>query len=262
MRKKIVVSLCLVFLTGCFPREKADIPQEGEIVTWKQNNHLVVKAKLGPRRIHIPDTHCKRCEAEFYQPEHEHYLGQFPIDYVPEKFSKISVVEAESLPFPYSNGQLEFDLMLNGSTVRATDRTIKSDQGLDHPDQVKVRLLNTRLDGRTSDVINFRLKNKPNEFNAENSSKYGMQCWRNQSTDSLRCYGQSKHKVGVGVLFKNMGRDQSNWVLAKSWEPLYGGITIEWRIDKGNLHRWKEVDAAIWRLLETWNVSPISDSDQ
>ena len=71
MRKKIVVSLCLVFLTGCFPREKADIPQEGEIVTWKQNNHLVVKAKLGPRRIHIPDTHCKRCEAEFYQPDDE-----------------------------------------------------------------------------------------------------------------------------------------------------------------------------------------------
>lgn len=258
MRKKIVVSLCLVFLTGCFPREKADIPQEGEIVTWKQNNHLVVKAKLGPRRIHIPDTHCKRCEAEFYQPEHEHYLGQFPIDYVPEKFPKISVVEAESLPFPYSNGQLEFDLMLNGSTVRATDRTINSDQGLDHPDQVKVRLLNTRLDGRTSDVINFRLKNKPNDFNAENSSKYGMQYWLNQSTDSLLCYGQSKHKVGV--LFKNMGGDQSNWVLAKSWEPLYGGITIDWRIDKGNLHRWKEVDAAIWRLLETWNVSPISDS--
>lgn len=138
MRKKILVTLSLVLLTGCFQREKADIPQEGEIVTWKQNDHLVVKAKLGPRRIHIPDTHCKRCETEFYQPEHEHYLGQFPIDYVPEKFPKISVVEAESLPFPYSNGQLEFDLMLNGSTVRATDKSFYSGQPLDDINQVKV----------------------------------------------------------------------------------------------------------------------------
>lgn len=257
-----MVSLCLVLLTGCFQREKPMLPKEGDIETWKQDDHLVVKAKLGPRRESVRYEGCEKCKKEFYHPEQEHYLGVFPIDYVPNKFPKISVAEAKNLSFPYSNGQLEFDLMLNGSTAQATDRTIKSDQGLDHPNQVKVRLLNTRLDGRTSDVINYRLKNKPNDFNAENSNKYGMQCWRNQSTDSLRCYGQSKHKVDVGVLFKNMGVDQSNWVLAKSWEPLYGGITIEWSIDKRNLHRWKEVDAAIWRLLDTWNVSPISDSSQ
>lgn len=99
MQKKIMVSLCLVLLTGCFQREKPMFPKEGNIETWKQNDHLVVKAKLGPRREHV-DTGCKRCEAEFYQPEHEQYIGQFPIDYVPEKFPKISVVEAESLPFP------------------------------------------------------------------------------------------------------------------------------------------------------------------
>lgn len=45
MRKKILVALSLIFLTGCFQRDKIDIPQEGEIVTWKQNDHLVVKAK-------------------------------------------------------------------------------------------------------------------------------------------------------------------------------------------------------------------------
>ena len=65
-------------------------------------------------------------------------MGQFPIDYLPEKFPKISAVEAESLPFPYSNGQLEFDLMLNGSTVRATDKSFYSGQPLDDINQVKV----------------------------------------------------------------------------------------------------------------------------
>ena len=62
MQQKIMISLCLVFLIGCTPKEKLYIPQEGDLVTWKQNPQLIVKAKLGSRREHIVDTHCKRCE--------------------------------------------------------------------------------------------------------------------------------------------------------------------------------------------------------
>ena len=262
MQKKIVISLCLFFLTGCFQREKPEIPQEGDIVTWKQNDHLVVKAKLGPRRIHIPDIYCKRCEAEFYQPEHEHYLGQFPINYVPEKFNKISVLEAQALPYPYAINQLEFNLALNGSIIQATDESIHGEDGLDHPDQVKVMVFNRKNDGkRTSDVIMVREKSYSKEFNVLASKKYGMKCWNSQETNFLKCYGQSKYKKSVGIIFTRMGGN-ANWVYAQSWEPLYGGVEIKWRMDINNLHHWKEIDSAIWRLLDTWNVSPISDSSQ
>jgi hypothetical protein len=57
-----------------------------------------------------------------------------------------------------------------------------------------------------------------------------------------------------GVSFSVIG---SNWVLASSFEPIYGGIKVTYRLDQSKLKHWKEVDAAIWRLLETWNISPI-----
>ncbi|MGA9697768.1 MAG: hypothetical protein WBQ67_02375, partial [Acinetobacter sp.] len=75
-------------------------------MTWKQNLELIVKAKLGPRREHIPD----QFDYEFYKPAREHYLGQFAINYVPEKFPTIMQGEANSLPMPDSNRQLQFDL--------------------------------------------------------------------------------------------------------------------------------------------------------
>lgn len=255
--KMTLLVIIILLQGGCMKKEKDQvyIPQESEIVTWKQNDHLIVKAKLGERRKHIVNEHCPKCEQDFYKPEREHYLGKFPIDYKPEKFPEISIAEAKKLPLPYSDGQLEFDLMINGSTVQATDQSIATDRGLDHMDQVKVRLRNTRFDGRTSDVINYRSENKPNDFDLENSKKYGMKCWIFEKTDGLNCYGQSNYDQSAGVLFTHMNR---NWVLARTFEPLYGGISIEWSIDKRNLHRWKEVDEAIWRLLEAWNVSPFN----
>lgn len=258
MWKKILVTLSLIFLTGCFPREKADIPQEGEIVTWKQNDHLVVKAKLGPRHIHIPDTHCKRCEAEFYQPEHEHYLGQFPIDYVPEKFAKISAVEAESLPFPYSNGQLEFDLMLNGSTVKATDESIYSEKSLDHPDQIKVMIFNEMIENDTAQSYAKFLKSNDDIYNKEMSEKYNLSCYLNKEIDYW-CFGKPSNSksTGLALVFMN-----NNKVLVRSREHIYGGLNVEWIIDQRNLKYWKKIDAAIWNLLDAWNVSPISDSGQ
>ncbi|WP_017394648.1 MULTISPECIES: hypothetical protein [Acinetobacter] len=242
-------------------KEPPYIPQEGEVVTWKQNNHLIVKAKLGERRKHIVNEHCPKCERDFYKPEREHYLGQFPIDYKPEKFSEISVVEAESLPLPYSDGQLEFDLILNGSTVQATDRSIYSEQGLDNKDQVKVRIFNEKFNSRTVDVYkSYQDSTKDSNFDMVEakrwSEQYGVNCWFFSKTKSLRCYGQSSHEKSMGILFKHMG-GEGNWIFAESWEPLYGGITIRWNIDKRNFHRWKDVDAAIWRLLETWNVSSL-----
>lgn len=63
-------------------------------------------------------------------------MGQFPIDYIPEKFVPITQEQANSLPMPDSNRQLEFNLMLNGAQVKATDSHNNDDKN-----QVKVNLL-------------------------------------------------------------------------------------------------------------------------
>lgn len=234
-------------------KKKLHIPQEGEVVTWRQNQKLIVKAKLGARREHIP----YRFDDEFYLPEREHYIGQFPVDYMPERFAKINEQEAMDLPKPFANQQLEFNLMLNGSIVQATDRTIFIRDGLDQKDQVKVMISNERLENRTGDVFESYEKSSDAIFDKKASDEYGLHCWFYTKTNSLRCYGRSSYKKSSGVLFKHMG-GKGNWILAESWEPIYGGIRVQWSIDRRNLKDWKKVDAAIWRLLEIWNVSPFN----
>lgn len=44
-----------------------------------------------------------------------------------------------------SGGGYEFNLMLNGSWVQASDRAVESNDTLDHPDQVKVVVNNYSL---------------------------------------------------------------------------------------------------------------------
>lgn len=257
--KIAVFFMGLMALGGCKPQEEVHIPREGDIVTWKQNDQLIVKAKLGPRREHIRYDGCEKCKREFYHPDREHYLGQFPIDYIPKKYLKITTEEAESLSLPYSNYQLEFDLILNNSAVQATDKFIDGDDGLDHKDQVKIMILNETFNNRTSDIYSLaQISDSSVREAKEWSLKYGLDCWLFQKTNSLRCYGNSNYNKSLGVFFKHMG---GNWIFAESWEPMYGGIYVKWRIDKRNLHHWREVDAKIWQLIDNWNVSPLDNKN-
>lgn len=264
MQKKIVVSLCLIFLTGCTPKEKPYISQEGDIVTWKQNPQLIVKAKLGPRREHIFDTHCKRCEREFYRPAREHYLGQFPIDYIPEKFPVITQEEADSLPMPDSNRQLQFDLKLRDSRFQATDGYLP-----DHNDQVRVRIEGLTLDMRAENLDTYKTFLQRKEFFKENSKfeKYGLTCYQRLEADySFNCYGYSKENNVTGVLLSVKTLESTEALENKiiqirgdSYEPnKYGGIWVQWETNLNNWGRWQEIDSAIWRLLDTWNSAPSS----
>ena len=163
-----ILSMYALLLIGCTSK---DIPQEGEIVTWKQNPQLIVKAKLGPRRKHIPD----QFDYEFYRPAREHYLGQFPINYVPEKFPTIMQGEANSLPMPDSNRQLQFDLKLSNSDFQATDGYLP-----DHDDQVRVRIEGLTMDMRKQNLDTYKTFSQRKEFFKENSKfeKYGLTCYK------------------------------------------------------------------------------------
>lgn len=262
MQKKIVVSLCLVFLTGCTPKEKPYIPQEGDLVTWKQNPQLIVKAKLGPRREHIVDTHCKRCEREFYRPEREHYLGQFPINYVPEKFAPITQQLANSLPMPDSNRQLQFDLKLSNLDFQATDGYLP-----DHDDQVRVRIEGLTMDMRAENLDTYKTFLQRKEFLKKNSKfeKYGLTCYQSVVADYFfTCYGKSKESNVTGILLEISTLEITSdnrfvQIRGNSYEPnKYGGIWVQWETNLNNWDRWQEIDSAIWRLLDTWNSAPSS----
>jgi hypothetical protein len=256
MKKQIFkVSVLLAFVLlqeGCMQKE---ISQEGEVVTWKLTPELIVKARLGERRKHIPDTHCFRCESEFYRPEYERYIGQFPIDYQPKKFDKLDETEAKAMPVTLMDNGIEFNLMLNGSTVQATDKSIYGEKGLDHIDQVKVMVFNQPSKYNTAQSFDVFEKSGEGIYNKQASLEYGLQCYVFSKTNGLNCFGQSDNSKVSGISFKFM---DEHWIFGEAREPIYGGIKVQWRIDSRNLKQWKQVDAAIWRLLEAWNVSPFN----
>ena len=41
-------------------------------------------------------------------------------------------------------------------------------------------------------------------------------------------------------------------------ESIYGGITVTWITDRKNLTQTQKIDAAIWRLLDAWNIAPLA----
>lgn len=243
---------------SCSKQPEPHIPQEGELVTWYMTPELVIRTRLGERREHIVGKH----DAEFYRPHLESYLGQFPIDYQPERLEKISVAESNKWSAdPMSiKGTLEFNLMLNGSEFKATDANINGPDGLDHVDQVKVEIQRRGIgDTWTSTADEYkRLKSSNGTYEEAFSSQYGLKCYMffSKESDPLgrECYGYSTNPQASGVSIRFMS---DLWVFAETLEPtMYGGLIVRWRIDRRNLAQWQDIDAAIWRLLEAWNIAP------
>lgn len=247
-----------LLLSACNLKEKLDTPRENDLVVWKQNPQLIVKAKLGPRREHIPD----QFDYEFYRPAREHYLGQFPIDYAPEKFPSITQQEADLLPMPDSNRQLQFDLKLRDSYFQATDGYLP-----DHDDQVRVRIEGLTMDmismGMTSKKALIEIIDNPKFIKLGSKfEKYGLECYiRNISDQFYFYYGESKAKNVTGVFF-HISTSKDSRVVAisgNSYEPhIYGGVWVKWETNLNNWDKWQEIDSAIWRLLETWNAAPLN----
>lgn len=252
---------------GCMQKEDVVIPKEGDIVTWRHNSQLIIKTKLGQRREHVITPSREGIDHLIYEPEYERFIGQFPIDYVPERFPKFT--EAERIAFEAEDANkkvhaikslhfTEFSLMLNGIKAKATDRSLYSDQALDDINQVKVQInaqgLSKGVNSTTKDAHERFLKSKEGRYDKRTSDEYDLDCYYETRVSSLGCFGKSTspHISGVIISISSDG-----WVRGQSWESVYGGIHVEWRIHRQNLKHWKEVDAAIWRLLETWNVSPL-----
>ena len=234
--------------------KKQDPYKEGDIVIWKINDHLILKAEVGERRKHIV-TRTPRGEAEFYRPQYERYIGQFPIDYQPTRFAKISEVEAIDMPISKASRGYEFNLMLNGSTVQATDEIVESSYALDHPDQVKVVIKTADVEGDTKQFFDSYLMLELEADSAETNN--GVTCYRFKDGSSGQgCFGHSLNDAVSGFQFY-ISPDVNYRIQTYTKEAIYGGLKVQWYVDQRNISRAQEIDAAIWRLLKIRNISPI-----
>lgn len=256
--KKIVL-LCLlstIVLGGCMKKSKQDPYEQGQVVTWKLWGEMIIQAELGERRLHSPNNHSERGEKEFYHPEKEHYLGQFPIDYQPKPFPRLTKEESLAMPIkPILAGKaLEFNLMLNGSWVQATDRNVIAKDTLDHPDQVKVIVNPNNIKYTTKEAYLKSTKEPKGKYEREISEKNQLHCLTEDNI-SLVCYGESTHENISGIILSSW---DNNKVKAISYERTYGGIVVEWYFHRNNLEHWKNIDRVIWQLIHQWNISSFS----
>ena len=252
-------------------KEDIDLPKEGDIVTWKQdarkNAKFIIKAKLGQRREHfIADS---RIDHLIYEPEYELFIGQFPIDYVPERFPRFTENERVAFETEFDKELhavksihfIEFSLMLNGAKRKATDASPYGLRGLDDPNQVKVIVNGYRRAGsapyNTQQSFELELATGKELDASTKISKNGLDCYGfKNGYAGKRCFGKSKN-ASISGFNIHVPADIKSDMYGRSKEFIYGGVVVEWFTDQKNLYQAKEIDAAIWRLLETWNVAPI-----
>ena len=269
----------LLLLTGGCKREEVYIPQEGDVVTWKKSSELVIKARLGQRREHVPAN--PRTDYRFYEPQYERFIGQFPIDYEPEPFPKFTEEElaafeaehASKIHARKSYHPLEFSLMLNGVEAVATDKSSRGGGGIDDPNQVKVIVSSFWKTIKTKSGARLKSYNTEQFFEIElmkqldassKETKYGVDCYRFKEGEGddyggKRCFGRSEHPLVAGFHFYFSPALKNN-ILVYSQDYIFGRTEVQWVTNQKNINRAKDIDAAIWRLLEAWNISPIQNN--
>ncbi|WP_201577702.1 hypothetical protein [Psychrobacter immobilis] len=106
---------------------------------------------------------------------------------------------------------------------------------------------------KEGDIVTWKIIDKKGKYESEMSDQYNLQCDIRDDV-GLGCFGNSTNSQVSGIVFSFWNNEK---VKAISYEPIYGGIKVEWYFHRSNLEHWQEIDAAIWRLLDTWNISSI-----
>lgn len=148
---------------------------------------------------------------------------------------------------------------------------------MDHPDQIKVTISRNDLDSakfkyRRSELAKSHQVDLSIERERELALMKELDMNTKVSKAGVDCYA---YKNALDA--RNPPREcfvQPDTPLAPNYHftvPTEGGARIDvqvrrhaagyhfyWYADKKNIYRAKEIDAAIWRLLEAWNVWPIN----
>src|SRR5579864_671856 len=88
--------------------------------------------------------------------------------------------------------------------------------------------------------------------------EYGLRCYHaREPSPRLSCYGRREpggEDIMLATLEPPYPPDSSPQLQARYFSRRYGGVRIEWRTHVGNLPRWREIDAQIWKFIAAWRV--------
>lgn len=216
----------------------------GDIVTWKVTPQLLINAKAG-----------KLNTFEYNDPNGKFFLGQFPVNYVPKKILKFKPEKIKDITD--INNAFKFDLIINNaknipifdnSMYPLLNQVRVTLQPVENFDSSKLTEPKKRIDYllTLNGLANKRLKYEA----------FGLECYPSDESNNSICLGITRHPHYPQVYLytsKNV-HSENMTIYATSYTSLYGGLRVEWQATVKDLKNWKEIDAAIWRLLDTWNV--------
>jgi hypothetical protein len=89
---------------------------------------------------------------------------------------------------------------------------------------------------------------------------YGLRCYRGRVlTDRLTCYGvrdaTAREDILLFVPLPEASQSAFPTLKANYFSGRYGGVRIAWRTHAHNLPWWREIDAQIWKFIDTWKVA-------
>lgn len=250
------VLLAGLAVQGCGKNVKKEPWDVGEVVTWRISDDLVVKGKLGTRRRHIPLS--PQGEAALYVPTEWRYMGQFPIDYVPERYPLITAEEARRAMEP--GRPLEFDLMLNGSWVVPTDAPYSpqaASSAIDHPDQVRIEYVPrpARIDFNKYPMVDQPIKPYHDYDDLGLSCMVYLDRSDQRGDQYVQCHASSARTVYSWVsmrFYDSMSHTQMH--IRKKINGVESEIQMT--IGRSNLPQWQQTAAKAWQLIDLWNVAP------
>jgi len=91
---------------------------------------------------------------------------------------------------------------------------------------------------------------------------YGLRCYHpiGQFQNKLTCYGRADEVIGEDIIldvyvppFDRLTTFPN--IQAVYFTKRYGGLQVIWRTHASNLPRWHDIDAQIWKFIESWNIA-------
>lgn len=196
-------------------------------------------------------------------------LGSFELEEVP--FDKAEL--RTKFPNPPSPvlGSATFSFFVPGeSRLKYPDRYSKLDprHGLDE-NVVNVlrfkawtsqQVLESPVTARDAQIA-WQEKFRPRlQMGAKPQEILGMQCFVDPDLKSRDCIA-----VRPSGEYARFDIDEENssfphpTLKARYFTKAYGGIEVRWHAHIKHAATWKEIDEKLWRLIERWNVAPVSN---
>ena len=94
------------------------------------------------------------------------------------------------------------------------------------------------------------------------ASRYGLTCYPGRTAaNRLSCFGRRADSAAEDIMVtvpeppypEGLAFPQ---LQARYFSKRYGGVRIAWRTHVRNFARWREIDAQIWRFIDTWRDAP------